>query len=443
MIGVPRIMALGRDRRIALCVRTACTALLLVWHWGSLHAAGMVLERVHIVDLDTGETTPEQYVVIREGRIESVSSNAPDAGPERRLDLDGKWVLPGLVDMHTHLDMAGAPSPWPATSTAARALLALKNAGSMLESGFTTVRDLGGQGYAVADLDRAIENGLFVGPTIIGAGKFIIPFGAGRSVSQKHLGPIPLEAGHVWTHSHLTANTPWEMVAAVRENIYYGAEVIKLIADQNPYHFSLDEIKAAVDEAHEAGMTVAVHAGGGHAARNAILAGADTIEHGFDLDDELLRLMKKHGTALGTTDFSREMLMHIFQGNAEAARPWGEKIVNRLRRAHALGVLMVFGTDTIFELDGMTRGETAIGFISTWKTAGIPALETLRAMTINSYRVLHMDHERGRVAPGFYADLVVVGGNPLTDIEVLRSPLVVFKEGREVQPSGRQPSAGP
>ena len=394
--------------------------------------AELILMGGNIIDPVSGDVVSNKYIHIVDGKIKAVLPDSPDDSTAPLLDLTGKWLIPGLVDMHTHLGYAGVPpSPFPTESTATRALKGVVNARSMLEHGFTTVRNLGTQGYAITDLKHAIDAGLLVGPTIYDAGKFIIPFGSGRSVTKGRTGsPVPFEAGHVWEHSSIMANTPGEMVKAVRENIYYGANVIKLITDQNPYHFSEEEVKSAVDEAHQAGITVAMHAGGGKAARMGIIAGVDTIEHGFDLDEEMLRLMKRQGTALGTTDFPLKHLVKLFNENESAAKLWSEKIIQRLQMAYKLGVTLVFGSDAIFEFPGMSRGEMALDFTETWVKAGIPNLDILRAMTVNSYRVLKIEHERGRIAPGYHADLVVLSENPLKNILALRTTQMVIKEGR-------------
>ena len=167
----------------------------------------------------------------------------------------------------------------------------------MLNAGITTVRDVGNDAnFAAVDLRKAIDAGWFVGPTVQTAGKIIAPFG-GQSRG------IPQEIGPFWRFEYYDADTPEEIRKAVRENIFYGADLIKLVADNSDYHYSLDEIRAAVDEAHHAGRPVAVHVMGGEAADNAIAGGVDSIEHGFFLTDDQLRLMKEKGIFLSSTDF--------------------------------------------------------------------------------------------------------------------------------------------
>ncbi|MDZ4728514.1 MAG: amidohydrolase family protein [Xanthomonadales bacterium] len=415
---------------IQTSVLVCCIALLCCT---GVFANDVWLSHVNVLDTDSGKARNDVHVRITDGLIAEVSKHLPAVDQQQTLDLTGKWIIPGLVDMHTHLGMAGRPGIASEWSNVYYALVAYRNAQSMLEHGFTTVRNLGTQGYATTDLARAINSGLLVGPTIIDAGKFIIPFGVAQSVTKgKSRHPIPIELGPIWENSYLMATGPWEMVEAVRQNIYYGAETIKIVADMNPYSFTEAELKAAIDEAHAAGKTVAVHFGyGGEPVRRAILAGADSIEHGFGLDEELLKLMKEHGTVLSTTDFPWELLRSMFSGNEEAAREWNDKFTQRLVMAHKMGVKMVFGTDAIHDIDGKSRGEMAIWFIDKWIEVGIPELDLLRAMTVSSYEFLGLS-QQGKIEPGYAADLVILDQNPLENIQTLKQPFGVIKGGVRV-----------
>jgi imidazolonepropionase-like amidohydrolase len=362
--------------------------------------------------------------------MEAVPDGATDV-----LDLSGHWVMPGFVDMHTHVGLDGAPSLAPAESAAFVALVGYRNALAMLQSGFTTIRNVGTRGYATTELARAIDAGILEGPNIFDAGKFIAPHGIKPSVTRAGIAhPIPEEAGEIWKSSHIYATGPWELIDAVRRNVYHGARVIKLYLDQNPYTFRLEELRAAVEEAHSAGVTVAAHVGlGGEAARRAILAGVDTIEHGFELDREVLELMKEHGTALVTTDFPRALILEMFSGREEAALTWREKYTKRLKLAYEIGTPILFGTDAIMQLPGRNRGEMAISFIDQWLDCGIAPADLLRAMTVDAYRSIGQDQKRGAVSGGYVADLVILAGNPLKDPGVLKAPVAVLKDGRFVQ----------
>ena len=214
------------------------------------------------------------------------------------------------------------------------------------------MRDVGNSAeWAMSDVRRAIESGWFVGPTIIDSGKIIAPFG-GQSRN------IPPKQGPFWQFEYIDADGPAEIRKAVRTNIYYGAGVIKLVADNNPYHYSIEEFRAAVDEAHRAGIPVAVHVYAGDALENAIEAGVDSIEHGFDLTDAQMKRMKDKGIFLVGTDFPRAHLDIVGTSGGILPEPavLAPKIIDRLKRANRIGVRMAFGSDTVIDMPGRTRG---------------------------------------------------------------------------------------
>jgi imidazolonepropionase-like amidohydrolase len=295
------------------------------------------------------------------------------------------------------------------------------------------LRDVGNSAeYAMSDVRRAIAAGWFVGPTIIDSGKIITPFGG-----QSH--DIPPHQGSFWQFEYIDADGAAEIRKAVRTNIYYGAGVIKIVADNNPYHYSLDEFRAAVDEAHRAGVPVAVHVYAGDALDNAIEAGVDSIEHGFDLTDAQMARMKAKGIFLVSTDFPRKHLdiVGTMGGIFPAPEVLAPKIIDRLRRAHRIGVRLAFGTDTAIDMPGRTRADLMFDYLAVWREAGVPPLDILKAMTVNAAELLRVGKERGAVAEGLAADLVAMPGDPLDDVENLRKIDFVMKDGQIV----RAPSA--
>jgi imidazolonepropionase-like amidohydrolase len=391
----------------------------------------------HVIDPATGRVSDNQIILVKDGKITAISSSVEIPKGAEVVDLSRSWVLPGLMDAHTHLTLAETPEDAAADisalymkeGTGLRTLRGLRNAQQVLAAGFTTVRDVGNSGnHGDTDLRVAIERGWFPGPTIISTGKIIAPFG-GQSKG------IPPEMGRIWLFEYLDADTPEEVRKAVRENIFYGAKAIKLAANNSPYYYTEEEIHAAVEEAHRSGLVVAVHVYGGPEATAAIRAGVDSIEHGFQLTDEQLQLMKEKGTYLVGTDAPLAQLKII--GTAGGIFPPPEQnakdIVDRLKRAHRIGVKMAFGTDEVLELPGRSRGDLMLEFLEVWLEAGIPPAKILQCMTTNAAELLRVQNERGSLSAGKAADIIAVPENPLERILALRRIHFVMKDGKIIR----------
>lgn len=392
-----------------------------------------------VIDPARGTVERDQTILVEDGKITAIGTGLALPAGARVVDLSHEWVLPGLMDAHTHLTLTEVTGDAPfesfyiKESTTFRAMRGLHNAQALLDAGFTTVRDIGNSAeYAMQDVRRAIAQGWFAGPTIIDAGKIITPFGG-----QSH--EIPPEQGSFWKYEYLDADNVAEIRKAVRTNIYYGAGVIKLVLDNSPYHYSLEELRAAVDEAHRAGVPVAVHVYGGDAADTAIEAGVDSIEHGFFLTDAQLKKLHDKGIFLVSTDFPRALLDVI--GTSGGIFPPPEvlapRIIDRLTRAHRLGVRIVYGSDIVMERPGQTRADLMFDYLAVWKQAGLSPMETLKGMTSEPAQLLRIDGARGRLARGLAADLIAVPADPLQDIEVLRRVDFVMKDGRIVRQGAR------
>ena len=400
-----------------------------------LSAQTIVVKAGHLIDPAAGAVANNQVIVIQDGKIVSVGTGAAPANAQV-IDLSNEWVMPGLVDAHTHITLDVPPSP-PGTSlmdsillqesTGLRTARGLYNAKMALDAGFTALRDVGNNGnYADIAVRQAIDKGWFMGPTVIGTGKIIGPFGG-----QSH-GYAP-EQVHFWTFEYIDADTPDEIRKAVHQNIYYGAGAIKLVADNSAFHYTESDIRAATDEAHRAGLAVAVHVYGGQAARDVINGGADSVEHGFTLDDDLLKLMKAKGTYLVGTDFPYEHIVALGSLMAGTPRENADKIIDRLHRAHAIGVKMAFGSDTVSDLPGKTRIDMVFDYLDVWKQAGIPNADILRAWTTNGFDLLRLSDKRGPISAGHAADMIALPGNPLEDIQVLRKVNFVMRDGKVVR----------
>jgi imidazolonepropionase-like amidohydrolase len=410
--------------------------LILFFFFASSAAAQTIAIRAgHLVNPANGTVMEHQVIIIKDGKIQEIGADLKVPSDAQLIDLSNEWISPGLMDAHTHLALTAMPGGAPfesfylKESTAFRGFRALKNAQDLVRAGFTTVRDVGNDAnYAVEDLRRAIAAGWFDGPTILSSGKIIAPFG-GQSNA------IPAEQGPFWRFEYIDADTPEEIRKAVRENIYYGVDVIKLVADNNPYFYSVDEIRAAVDEAHKAGRTVAVHVIGGDAATNVIEGGVDSLEHGFYLTDAQLQRMKDKNIFLVGTDMPKAHLEALGGAGASADSPdiLAAKIIDRLQRARRIGVKMAFGTDSILEMPNRKRPDLMLDYLAVWREAGVPPAEILRAMTTSAAELLHIDHARGAIAPGLAADIIAMPADPLSNIETLRNIDFVMKDGKVIR----------
>lgn len=260
------------------------------------------------------------------------------------------------------------------------------------------------------------------------AGKIIGPFG-GQSKG------MPEEVGPFWRHEYIDADTVDEIRKAIHENIYYGADVIKLASDNSDYFYAEEQIRAAAEESHNAGRALAVHVYGGKAADNVIRGGADSLEHGFALTLDQLKLMKEKGTWLVGTDFPEAHLAGLNPSNETLAdaKKLGGQIIERLRNANKVGVKMAFGSDTVTAMHGRTRADMVFDYLAVWKAAGVSNVDILRAMTTNCAELLRIGKERGMIAAGQYADIIAMPGDPLQEIETLRKIDFVMKDGRVVR----------
>ncbi|MBK9156356.1 MAG: amidohydrolase family protein [Chloracidobacterium sp.] len=400
----------------------------------TVYSQNTVIKAGHLFDSRTGKVLDNQLIVVsKDGRIVQVGPGLKPAAGDTVVDLSNSWVLPGLMDCHVHITAnypyrkySGIAGIFATESTALRALRGAAVAKQLVEGGFTTIKDIGNDAnYATADVIRSIRAGWSTGPTILYSGKIIAPYGGqSNSINPEHEG--------FWQMEYIDADTPDEIKKAVRKNIYNGANTIKMVTDDHPAYYGIEDIKAAVDEAKKAGMKVTVHAMGGEAARNVILGGAAAIEHGFQLDDELLRLMKERGTFLVGTDFSADNF-YAYGGTLEASRANEAMVVDRLRRAYKIGTKMAFGTDIIIDLEGMNRLQSNLKVLQTWKKAEIPASYILQTMTIFAAELLGTEKYLGSLEPTFRADIVAVKADPTKDIDAVGGVHFVMKNGRIIR----------
>lgn len=393
----------------------------------SLMAQVTAIRVGHLVNPENGTVANNQVLLVEDGKFSAIGPNVAIPAGAETIDMSAYWVTQGLVDAHNHLALTYKMLPENNSyyltsvldSTAIRAIQAVSNGMTMMNAGFTVVRDLGNNGnYADTALRVAIEQGWVPGPTIINSGIIIGGFGG-------QFTPVPERENLIYPE-YLNADTNDEMVKAVRRNITFGAKVIKICVDCKPYGYTAEEIKLFISEAGKAGLKVAGHVQTNAGALRAIEAGIWSIEHSNGLDDNTHRLMAQKGIwRVGT----ETPLTEYHTGLTPRARERYQKQEDGLKNAYANKVKLAFSTDADYYIPGMTRGQVVIDFLKSWKDAGIPAKEILKIMTVNGYMVCDIYDKRGRIAAGMPADLIALRENPLENIDALRDVRSVMKDG--------------
>lgn len=393
----------------------------------------------HLLDLETGETTPDRVLLVRDARIEAVLSTAdglPDGTPI--VDLSGLTVLPGLIDTHSHLVGEPQSAGVPATTTtgAQDALLSVRNARVTLEAGVTSVRDLGTfRAFVDCALRDTIDAGELEGPRMQCAGAYItVPSGGGDVVGLAPDIRLPDELRFGVVTSAL------EVRDRVRRLLIGGVDVIKLIGTgavltrggvPGAPELSEAEMRAAVEEAALYDRFVAVHAHSPEGARRAIRAGVRSVEHGSMLDQATIQVLADAGTYLGVDLYDGEWA--LVPGNAAG---WPADTMRKLREtmdtgiaafgwAIEAGVRITYSTDSgVYPYDDVTRQ------LDAYVRYGMTPLAALRSATLVAAECMGWVDRVGMLQPGRYCDLVAVDGDPLADVRVVERPVVVMKGGR-------------
>lgn len=386
------------------------------------------------VDVETGETINyvsvlvEDNVIIEVGRQGKVTA---DAGADI-INLQGKTLLPGLMDMHVHLT-GDAEENFLASkgnSVPRMTVKAVKNAKKTLMAGFTTVRNLGAKGYSVIGVRDGINAGEVVGPRIWAAGHSV-------SITGGHCDDnfSPPEAESI---SGGVADGPWAIRAKVRENIKYGANTIKVCATGGVFskgtkvgiqQLTEEEIRSAVEEAHMRGLIAAAHAHGTEGIKAAIRAGIDSIEHCSFMDQEAIDLALEHGTYLSCDIYNTEYTLAFGEANGVPEENINkEKLVSKAQRdsfrmAVEAGVKMVFGSDAAI----YPHGDNGKQFARMVRF-GMTPMQAIQAATLNSADLLQQDNI-GQIKAGYLADIVAVNGNPISNIDLMENVTFVMKDG--------------
>jgi len=412
----------------------AFTLALAISSGGVAEAKTVVVTAARLLDVASGKYVEGPMVVITDGRITAVGTQATMTVPAdaEKVDLPGQTLLPGLIDMHVHLDstpkyggytgLAFTDSFW--------AVVAVPNAAATLNAGFTSVRNVGADRYNDVALMQAIDEGIIPGPRITPAG-YALGATGGHCDTTYFPPSVNLSSPGVF-------NGPDEARRMVRTMKKYGAKVIKICATGGVFsndavgiqQLSLEEIRAIVEEAHMDGMKVAAHAHGPEGIRAAIQGGVDTIEHASLVDDEGIKLALKAGAFFGMDIYNTDYTQA--EGRANGVRESeikkdadiGEAQRQNFCKAVKAGVRQIYSTDAGIYPHGWNAKQFAVMV----RYCATP-LQAIQAATINAAEALGQPGDVGQVAVGRYGDLIAVQGDPLTDVSVLEHVTFVMKGG--------------
>ncbi len=414
--------------KLAVAVAVAALA-------GSVRAEVVAITAARMIDVTDGRIVTNPVIVANNGRIVAVGAAGSVAIPAeaRRIDLPGMTLLPGLIDMHVHLDSDPTIGGYRGLEYAQSfsSVISVKHAAVTLDAGFTTVRNVGSSNLDDIGLKQAIEAGYVPGPRIVPA-TYAIGATGGHCDATEFQPEIKVETPGV-------ADGPDAIRAKVRQLRKMGAEVIKFCGTGGVFsktttvgaqQYSQAEMDALVAEAHMLGLKVAVHAHGTSGINAALRAGADTIEHASLADDESFALAKKSGAWFSMDVYDDDYILAegakngVFAESLEKERAIGLKQRQTFQRSVKAGVRHVFGTDA----GVYPHGTNALQFAKMVEW-GMTPLQAIQAATVNAGQALGRSDDVGTIAPGRYADIIAVSGNPLDNVTVLQSVAVVIKGG--------------
>ena len=399
-------------------------------------AQNMVIKGATILDVTNGDMLKNHIVIVKDGRIDAVSPARSADIPKgiAVIDLQGHTLLPGLIDMHVHLTSGGGYHGYERLKLTdeRRAILGVVHAKQTLMAGFTTVRNVGAGSFGDVALRDAINDGDIPGPRMLVSGP---PIGiTGGHCSDNNL--LPPEYG---ISGEGVADGPWAARTAVRRNIKYGADLIKTCSTGGVLskgtkvgapQYTVEELTALIDEAHSRGLKVASHAHGAEGIINALIAGADTIEHASFIDDEGIRLAIANDAALSMDIYVTEYILGeganagILEESLEKERMTGATQRSNFRKAVEAGATIVYGTDAGVYPHGQNAKQ-----LSRMTRFGMTPLQALQSATTVAAEVMGLGYEVGKIEAGYAADFVAVEGNPIEQIELLESPSAVIKGG--------------
>ena len=407
---------------------------------GVAHAERIIIHAGKLIDGIADKAFSERSIVIEGNIITAIEQGyIKPAKDDKLIDLREHTVMPGLMDMHTHLSLQYGKNTYIerfTLNTADRAYHSVGYAERTLMAGFTTVRDLGELSPVTVALRKSIEQGRVKGPRVYTAGKSIATTGGHADPTNGWRDSIKGDPGP----AEGVINGVADARKAVRQRYKDGANLIKITAtggvlslasSGDNAQFSDDELAAIVSTAKDYGFTVAVHAHGAEGMKRAIRAGVDSIEHGTYMDEETMRLMKKHGTWYVPTVIAGKWVEEkaavpgffpdVVRPKAAAIGPL---IQNTFAKAYKAGVKIAFGTDS-----GVSaHGDNAREFMYMVE-AGMPPMEAIKSATMNGAKLLRIDDKLGSLSKGKLADVVAVKGDPLNDVKILQDMAFVMKDG--------------
>lgn len=407
----------------------------------NVFAEDILISAANMLDVRTGKMIVNPQILVRDGRIMSIkqgsanteASNSKESKEIKKIDLAGMTLLPGLIDMHVHLDSDPTYGGYTSLQFGDRfwSMIAVPNAKITLDAGFTTVRNVGADAWNDVGLRQAIEEGKVVGPRVVTAA---YSFGATGGHCDSTYFPPSMNQ-----QSPFNADSPEEGRKRVRELRKYGAQVIKICAtggvfsrntEPGQQQMSLADMKAIADEAHQWSMRVAAHAHGASGIKDAIRAGVDTIEHASLIDDEGIVLAKKHGAWLSmdiyNTDYTQSegKKNGVLEDNLRKDREIADIQREGFRKANAAGVKMVYGTDA----GVYPHGDNGKQF-ATMVRFGMTPIQAIQSATLNASDALS-NKDVGVLEVGRFADMVAVKGDPTKDVRLLENIPVVIQAGK-------------
>ena len=388
-----------------------------------------------MLDVVEGRMIDNPAIIIEGERIVEVGLRSDLAIPSgaKSIELGGMTLMPGLMDMHTHLTRKATEHGFMTlkNSIPRQAIIGVKNARTTLMAGVTTTRNLGASGFADVALRDAIVEGDIPGPRIFASGPAL---GITGGHCDNNLLPQKFHA-----QKDGVADGPWGVRSKVRENIKYGANTIKFCATGGVLskgtkvgvqQYTQEEMEAIVDEAHRRGLIVAAHAHGTEGIKAAILAGVDSVEHASFMDKEAIKLAKKHGTYLSMDIYDTEYILSkglesgMLPESIEKERMTGQRQRKSFTKSWQAGVKMVMGTDSSVYPHGDNPKQ-----LSRMVTFGMTPMEALQAATIEGAKLLKQADHLGSLRAGRYADIIAIEGDPTDDITLLESVSFVMKGG--------------